>query len=169
MSLRQTNASACPSGARHSIPRSRRIAWKVSGLNQSRSCWEREGGEHVGHLRRPLRSGQRDVQVGRTEIAVPLRDLVLQDRRPPEHLGQQLGDQPVILVRIIAARPEHEVGVDSLEGHERVLGRRAEVREVAVPEAPDDHAVGDPGKEDLGAGSRLGGARRDRVRRAPPR
>ena len=46
--------------------------------------------------------GERDVEVRPAEVAVDLRDLVLEDQVRPERVPRQLGREPVILVEVVA-------------------------------------------------------------------
>jgi hypothetical protein len=81
-------------------------------------------------------------QVGLAEVALVLGDLVLQDQVAAEGVPGQLGHQPVVLVAVLQAVGEDQVGVDlGLEPLEALLHGPAVVGEEAVPEP----LHGDPG------------------------
>ena len=56
--------------------------------------------------------GSVDEDVRRTEVAVELRDLVLEDQVVAERVPGQLAGEPVVLVRVVAVVREDDVGSD---------------------------------------------------------
>ena len=138
-SLAPWNASARPLSAPASRPRSRSSASKVSALNQRRPCWLGKASRDRAHL--ALRRGglEGHVDVGPTEVAVELGDLVLEDEAVAEHLPGQLAQEPVVLVGVAAPRTQHEVGLERGVAGEPLLGGRAEERQVAVPQPAELH------------------------------
>ena len=58
---------------------------------------------------------ERDEEVGRAEVAVVLRDLVLEDEVVAERVPGELAGQPVVLVQVLARVGEDEVGLDGLQ------------------------------------------------------
>ena len=146
------------------MPRSRRTRQERLGGEPVPARLGRERSLEVRDLRGGLRRGQRDVQVGRAEVAIPLRHLVLEDRRPAEHLPDDLarraGD-PGGRRRGAGARIRS--GSSAGVGGDRLLRRHAEERQVAVPEVADvDPLLGDALEEALRARPRLGSTLRDR-------
>ena len=88
--LRAVNASANRSGATLSNPRRRIRARNVSRSNQCLSRWR---GEVLLEQRELLvhdRLRQRDEDVRPAEVAVVLRDFVLEDQVAPERVPRQL-------------------------------------------------------------------------------
>ena len=78
---------------------------------------------------------ERNEDVRPAEVAVDLRDLVLEDEVVAERVPCQLARKPVVLVEVVAGVREHEVGIDaSLQILEHVLHLTADVRQEAVPE-----------------------------------
>ena len=149
-SLRQMNPSAMPSAARHSMPRSRSTAMNVSGENQSRPAWDGNEASRCATFAEACAEDSGTYRLVVPEVAVPLRHLVLEDRRPAEHLADDLADEPVVLVGVVAARREDQVGIQAGVGGDRLLRRLAEERQEAVPEVADvDPLLGDALEEAL--------------------
>src|SRR6266511_1842214 len=103
---------------------------------------------------------QGDEQHGSAEVALVLGDLVLEDQVVAEGVPGQLGDQAVVLVRVVAARGQDQVRREAaLELLEGLLDRGALPGEEAVPEGPHlDLAVVAAAEERLRAVHRLLGA-----------
>ena len=134
--LRQVNASAKRSGATASMPRRRIRPRNVSRSNQ---CLPRLGREVLLEQRELLARRSPAVSgtntFGRAEVAVDLRDLVLEDQVVAERVPRQLAREPVILVEVVAGVREHELRVDArLQVLEDLLDLAADVRQEPVPE-----------------------------------
>ncbi len=72
------------------------------------------------------RLGEGDENRRNTEVAVVLRDLVLEHEVVPERVPRQLAQEPMILVQILPVMREDQMGsVGGLEGFEDVLYRFA--------------------------------------------
>ena len=99
---------------------------------------------------------ERDIEVGAPEVAVPLRDLVLEDEVIAERVPGELAGEAVVLVAVVARVREHEIGVDAFQILEDLLDSLADVRHERVPEPVDDDlGAGRARQEVLGARPRL--------------
>src|SRR5689334_5264687 len=79
---------------------------------------------------------ERNEEVGRSHIAVVLRDLILQNHVVPEGVPGQLRDQAVVLMRILAVMGEDEIRRDlPLQLLEHRLDLAADVGQKAVRES----------------------------------
>ncbi len=88
------------------------------------------------HLAPGLLGGEADEVRGCAEVAVPLRDLVVQHQRVAPDGGGQAPHQPVVLVRVVDARGEDEVGLHpGRDVLERLLGLVPVRRQATVGEA----------------------------------
>ena len=135
----------------------------VSGENQSRPAWDGNEASRCATFAEACAVDSGTYRLVVPEVAVPLRHLVLEDRRPAEHLPDDLADEPVVLVGVVAARGEDQVGIHAGVGGDRLLRRLAEERQEAVAEVADvDPLLGDALEEALRARPRLGGTLRDR-------
>ena len=92
--------------------------------------------DQVRHLRRCLGRGQPHIQVGGSDITVPLGDLVLEHGCPPKYLLDELGDRAVILVSVVGLGQD-QVRIDFGVFDERLLWCNAEERQEAVAEVPN--------------------------------
>ena len=103
------------------------------------------------------RLGQRHEDVRRPEVAVDLRDLVLEDQVVAERVPRQLAREPVVLVEVVARVGEHELRVDAgLQILEELLDLAAAVGQEAVAEAVHlDPCRRGGGQECVGARARL--------------
>src|SRR5690606_28759997 len=104
-----------------------------------------------------------DVGVGAAEVAVPLRDLVLgYGGAAAERVPGEVGYEAVVLVPVVAAVGEDEVGLEPLQASLEVILDGGPVEgEVAVPESSDLYLhFGDAFEESGGGGAGLGLARR---------
>ena len=123
------------------MPRRRIRPRKVSGVNQERRRWL---GKHV-HQRLDLALHlcirQVDIDRWAAQVAVELRDLVLQDQLVAERVGGQLGHNPMILVCVAAPRDEHQVGRRALAKLVEELLERRIVGKVALAETLDRHGA----------------------------
>src|SRR3954468_22136722 len=70
---------------------------------------------------------QTDERVGRPEVALELRDLVAPDRRRPDDLPRELGEEAVVLVRVVERWRQHEIRAESVDGRDELLLRGGEV------------------------------------------
>ena len=132
------NASANRSGATASIPRSRISPRKSSRSNQCLPAWLGKCRSSSVDLLLRDRRGQRHEEVRRPEVAVELRDLVLEDQVVAERVPGQLAGKPVVLVEVVAGVGEDELRVDpALQLLEELLDLAARVGEEAVPEPVD--------------------------------
>ena len=103
-------------------------------MNQWRFCWVWNSSVIHWTLRRQVASIQRHEAVRRPEIAVVLGNLVLQDQVVAERIPRQIGDQPMILMPILAIVGEDQVGrAPLLQFFEKLLDVVAEVGEEPVP------------------------------------
>ena len=83
---------------------------------------------------------QVDERIGRADVPVVLRDLVLEDQVVAERVPRQLGDEAMVLVQIGALVREDQVGRHvSLQLLEVLLHGDAGVREEAVAKALHDN------------------------------
>jgi len=80
-----------------------------------------------------------DVDPRPSEVAVPLRDLVLEDQLVAEGVPRQLGHRPVVLMQILAVVGQHEVGREGLQRLEEGLDLGPLHREVPVAEVLQHH------------------------------
>ena len=99
-----------------------------------------------------------DEDVRRAEVAVVLRDLVLEDQVVTPRVPRELGHQAMVLVPVVAVVGEDQVGIHvGLELLEVVLDLGTHPGEVALPEALDaDVLLARAGQEVLGGVLRLG-------------
>ena len=105
-------------------------------------------------MRSAIAVGERHEQVGVAEVSVVLRDLVLGDEVIAERVPRQLADRAVVLVVVVAAMGEDDVGDDAPPEHvEHILDLGADVREVALAE-PVHLDVGRAGIGEEGGGAR---------------
>src|SRR6476469_3283586 len=80
-----------------------------------------------------------DEQVRRTEIAVVLGNLVLEDQVVAPRVPRELASQPVVLVQVVALMSEDQVRRElRLEAVEELLDRAALVRKERIAKIPDD-------------------------------
>src|SRR4029079_15182946 len=104
-----------------------------------------------------VREVERDVDVGTPEVAVELRDLVLENQLIAERLICELGQEPVVLVPICLVAGEDGVRCSiGTEYVEALFQLRRDVRKVALPERLHlDAAIRAGAEERLGAQPRL--------------
>jgi hypothetical protein len=96
----------------------------------------------VRHLFPAGRPIQLDKQVGRSQIAIVLDDLVFEDQVIPESIPGQFGDQPVVLVQVVTVVREDDIGSKgAFQVLEGVLDVRPDVREVPIPEPFHDDCL----------------------------
>ena len=121
-------------------------------------CLSRLGGEVPEQeldLARHELLAQRHEDVRRAEVAVVLRDLVLEDQVVAEGVPGQLGDEPVVLMAIGAGVREDDVGGDArAELVEELLELGPDVREVRLAERAHDD-LRTVAREGRGARARL--------------
>ena len=67
------------------------------------------------------RAIERHEAVGRAEIAIELRDLVLEDQMIAERVPGEIGQHPVVLMAIVAIVRQHQVGRRPLQRFENAL------------------------------------------------
>src|SRR5215831_9070807 len=78
---------------------------------------------------------ERHENVRGTEVPVVFRDLVFEDEVIPERVPRELGDQPMILVKVVPIMSEYEIrGHGTLEVLERLLDQPPLIRQEAVSE-----------------------------------
>src|SRR5437879_1239927 len=96
---------------------------------------------------------QGDVEIRLPQVAIPLGDLVLQNQVIAERLPDDVRDDPVILVAVVAAMRENHVRRKrSLDRFEHLLDLAQGGGEVAIAELVDvDLARSSPGQELAGA------------------
>ena len=113
--------------------------------------------------------GQGGEEVRAPEVAVVLRDLVLEHEVVPPGVPGEVRDEPVVLVPVVPVVGEDEVGrALALERLERLLHRRAGVGQEPVPElVHDDARARHARQEGRCGGARLGGPRRRRAEDHP--
>src|SRR5439155_23478010 len=88
------------------------------------------------------RPSQRDKAVRRSEIAIELGNLVLEDEMIPKSIPGQIRQQAVILVPVVSMVRQDQVGIHlTLELFERVLDVAAVVRKKAVSKTVDGDAL----------------------------
>jgi hypothetical protein len=118
-----------------------------------------------GHLAVHDLGPERQVDVGLPQVAVPLRDLVFQDQVISERGPGQAAQLAVVLVGVVAAMGQDQVGLDALaQGLEPELDLPALLGEEPVLERGDVHGGGGcSGKE---RGRRRPGLGRTHARRA---
>src|SRR4029434_6486030 len=82
---------------------------------------------------------ERYEDIRRPEVAVVLGDLVFENELVSEGVPRELGDQPVVLMEVVAVVGEHEVrGSRTLELLEGLLDSRPVVRQEPITEFLDD-------------------------------
>src|SRR5437879_5215119 len=113
---------------------------------------------------------QGHVEVGLTQVAIPLGDLVLQNQVIAERLPDDVRDDPVILVAVVAAMGENHVRRKcSLDRFEHLLDLAQGGGEVPVAELVDVYPAGSsPGQELAGALPGLALARSSGPAKADP-
>ena len=83
--------------------------------------------------------GDGDEDVRRTEVAVVLRDLVLEDQVVAERVPRELADEAVILVEVMPRVREDQIGIDSaFISSNTSFTSVADVREVPVAKPVHD-------------------------------
>ena len=131
------------------MPRSRISEWNRSAVNHRLSSCVAKCVRINSTLRVATASLSGDEDVRRAEVAVVLRDLVLEDQVIAERVPRQLAGVAVVLMQVVPLVREDEVGRHlALQLLEPVLDAAAVVREVAVAEALDDDLRrGESGRE----------------------
>ncbi len=117
------------------MPRSRISPRNVSAENQCLSRWLPNASFRYSTLRCADRLVERDETVRRAEVAVELRNLVLQNQVIPERVPGQIRQHAVILVPVVPIVRQHEVRSTRLQRLEDRLDLGAVVGEEAVAEA----------------------------------
>src|SRR5271166_6396221 len=102
---------------------------------------------------------QRNEEVGRAQVAVVLRDLILQDQVAPARVPREVRDQAVVLVPVVAVVGEDQIGAKlPLQGLELILDLTAEKGEEAIAEFLDhDLLLEGAVQKSIGAGPGLAG------------
>src|SRR5712692_230477 len=96
--------------------------------------------EQEGDLPLQGRGREGREEIRRSEVAVELGNLVLEDELVAPGVPRQVGDQPVVLVEITAVVGEDQVGGElPLDRLEVVLDGGAHPGQVAVPVVADGH------------------------------
>ena len=112
--LDMTKASATRSRARHSMPRRRASARNVSGSNQSFVALRREMLVQQRDLALERSLLDRLIEVGPSQVAVPLGDLVFEDQVIAEGIPGETRDFAMVLVGVIATMGEHDLRIEFL-------------------------------------------------------
>src|SRR5439155_21409574 len=114
------------------------------------------------------RPSQRDKAVRRSEIAIELGNLVLEDEMIPKSIPGQIRQQAVILVPVVSRVRQDQVGIHlTLELFERVLDVAAVAGKKAVSKTVHRDALTDGATEEQ-RGARSPPARPGRCRGEPP-
>src|SRR5262249_11591427 len=112
------------------------------GVEPGLARLRRVGGEQRLHLALGELGVETDVGVGLAEVALVLRDLVLEDQVVAPGVPGQLRDEAVVLVPVAERVGEDQVRVElALQALEAGLDAVPLPREVAVPEREALHAL----------------------------
>ena len=129
------------------MPRTRSSERNRSSVNHRRSSCEPKWSSSRSIFRCTAESSRWTNRFGRTEIAVVLGNLVLEDQVVAPRVPRQLASQPVVLVQVVALMSEDQVRRElRLEAVEELLDRAALVRKERIAEIPDD----DPRRAEAG-------------------
>ena len=83
----------------------------VSSSNHSFERWVPKQVSSSFDLARQCRCGHGHVDIGLADVAVPLRNLVFEDVMIAERIPGQPADLPMILMRVVLAVGEDEIGI----------------------------------------------------------
>ena len=79
-------------------------------MNQRLSSWDAKCARISSTFRAAISSVRWHERIGRADVPVVLRDLVLEDQVVAERVPRQLGDEAMVLVQIGALVREDQVG-----------------------------------------------------------
>jgi hypothetical protein len=82
---------------------------------------------------------QADEEIRGAQVSAVLDDFVFENQVIPERVPRQLGDQPVILMKVAAIMGQDEFGAEfSLQFFKKILDLCPDLGEIAVPEFAGD-------------------------------